>query len=183
VAGAKKIAARQGRTIVFIDESGLSERPCRARTWSPKGQTPILQYSFSWKQLSMIVGVSFVRFYFRLFAGSIRSPQIVEFLKALTQTAGRKLLIVWDRLQAHRSRLVNQYVEQQHGNIALEYLPAYAPELNPVERIWGYLKTHAMPNFCARDLGDLAYAARRRLRSMQRRPMLVSAFWKQTELF
>jgi transposase len=131
----------------------------------------------------MIAGVSFVRFYFRLFAGSIRSPQIVEFLKALTQITGRKLLIVWDRLQAHRSRLVNQYVEQQHGNIALEYLPAYAPELNPVERIWGYLKTHAMPNFCARDLGDLTYAARRRLRSMQRRPTLVSAFWKQVELF
>src|SRR5690606_35869870 len=58
VAGAKKIAARQGRLIVFIDESGLSERPCRASTWAPKGQTPILQYSFSWKQLSAIAGVS-----------------------------------------------------------------------------------------------------------------------------
>jgi transposase len=183
VASVKKIAARQGRTIVFIDESGLSKRLCRARTRSPTGQTPILQYSFSWKEISMIAGVSFVRFYFRLCAGSIRSPQIMEFLKVLTQIAGRKLLLVWDRLQAHRSRLVNQYVEQQHGNIALEYLPAYAPDLNPVERIWGYLKTHGMPNLCARDLGDLVYVARRRLRSMQRRPMLVSAFWKQTELF
>ena len=44
--------------IVFIDESGLSERPCRARTWAPKGETPVLQYSFSWKQLSVIVGLS-----------------------------------------------------------------------------------------------------------------------------
>ena len=44
----KKIAARQGRVIVFIDESGLSERPCRARTWAPKGETPVPQYRFSW---------------------------------------------------------------------------------------------------------------------------------------
>jgi transposase len=120
---------------------------------------------------------------FRLFAGSIRSPQVVEFLKALSSTIGRKLLIIWDRLQAHRSKLVRQYVEQLNGDVALEYLPAYAPELNPVECIWGYLKSHEIPNFCAKDLTHLKYAARSRLRSMQRRTSLVGAFWKQAELF
>ncbi|HWG71648.1 MAG TPA: IS630 family transposase [Steroidobacteraceae bacterium] len=179
----KKIAARQGRIIVFIDESGLSERPCRARTWAPKGQTPVLQYSFSWKQLSVIAGVSYWRFYFRFFPGSIKSPQIVQFLKALQATIGKKLLIVWDRLQAHRSRLVKEYLEGLDGRIALEHLPAYAPELNPVEYIWGYLKHHAMPNYCARDLTDLRQRASRNLRSMQRRGTLVTAFWKQAELF
>ncbi len=183
MAGPKTIAARQGRTIVFVDESGLSERPCRARTWAPRGETPVLQYSFSWKQLSAIAGVSFLRFYFRLYAGTIRSPQIVEFLKALSQTIGRKLLIVWDRLQAHRSKLVRAFIEQSKGYIALEYLPAYAPELNPVECIWGYLKSHAMPNFCAKDLMHLKQTALSRLRSMQRRTTLVTAFWKQAELF
>ena len=183
MAGAKKIAARQGRIIVFIDESGLSERPCRARTWAPKGQTPVLQYSFSWKQLSVMAGVSFWRFYFRFFKGSIKSPQVIEFLKALQATIGKKLLIVWDRLQAHRSRMVKDYLQTQDGRILLEYLPAYAPELNPVEYIWGYLKRHAMPNYCARDLGDLRHRASRHLRSMQRRPTLVTAFWQQAELF
>src|ERR1039457_2502550 len=96
VASAKKSAARQGRVIVFIDESGLSERPCRARTWSPRGQTPILQYSFTWKQLSVIAGVSFWRFYFQLFPGAIKSPQIVEFLKALQPHIGRTLLLLCD---------------------------------------------------------------------------------------
>lgn len=169
--------------IVFIDESGLSERPCRARTWAPRGETPVLQYSFSWKQLSVIAGASLWRFYFRLYPGTIRTPQVIEFLKALQATIGKKLLIIWDRLQAHRSTLVREHVEAQRGRIALEYLPAYAPELNPVERIWGYLKHHAMPNYCARDLSDLGQRARRNLRSMQRRHTLVRAFWKQTELF
>jgi transposase len=127
--------------------------------------------------------VSFWRFYFRFFPGSIKSPQITQFLKALRATIGRKLLIIWDRLQAHRSRLVNAYIEAQRGRIALEYLPAYAPELNPVEYIWAYLKHHAMPNFCARDLGDLRQRAGRHLRTMQRRGTLVTAFWKQAELF
>ena len=82
--------------IVFVDESGLSERPCRARTRAPKGETPVLQYGFSWKQLSVIAGLSYWRFYFRLFNGSIKSPQIVEFLKALQATIGKRLLIIWD---------------------------------------------------------------------------------------
>jgi transposase len=183
VAGAKKSAARQGRVIVFIDESGLSERPCRARTWSPRGQTPILQYSFTWKQLSVIAGVSFWSFYFRLFPGAIKSPQVVEFLKALHRQIGSKLLIVWDRLAAHRSRLVREYVESQHGAIQLEYLPAYAPELNPVEHIWGHLKSHEVANFCPVDFTELKRFARRRLQSMQRRVTLVTAFWQQAELF
>jgi DDE superfamily endonuclease len=124
VARAKKIAARQGRVIVFIDESGLSERPCRARTWAPRGQTPVLQYSFSWKQLSVIAGVSFWRFYFRLYGGTIRTPQVIEFLKALQATIGKKLLIIWDRPE---STWQGQQVERFRGDgKSVELLPTGA---------------------------------------------------------
>ncbi len=178
----KKIAAPRGRIIIFIDESGLSERPCRARTWALKGQTPFLKYSFSWKQLPVIAWISYWRFYLRFFPGSIGGPQIAQFLKALQTTIGKKLLIVWDRLQAHRSRPVKEYVKGPSRPIALEHLPAYPPEVNPVDYIWGYLKHHAMPNYCARDLTDLRQRANHNLRSMQRRGTLVTVFWKQAEL-
>lgn len=79
--------------------------------------------------------------------GSIKAVQIVEFLRALKATIGSKLLIISDGLRAHRSRLVWQYVESQRGATALEFLLPHAPELNPVEHIWGYLKSHAMLNF------------------------------------
>lgn len=143
----------------------------------------MLQYRFNWKQLAVIAGVSHWRFYLRLFPGTIKSPQVIEFLKALQTTIARPLLIIWDGMQAHRSKLVRAYVEAQRGRIALERRPAYAPELNPVEYVWGYLKHHAMPNSCAADLGDVAHRARRNLRSMQRRPTLVRAVWQQAELF
>ena len=135
LAGAKKKSRREERTIVFIDESGLSERPTRVKTWAPKGQTPVLQYSFNWKQLSVIAGISFWNFYFRLHAGAIRGPQFVEFLQALTKQIRGKLLVIWDGLPAHRSRVVKDYVESLDGHLVLERLPAYAPELNPVEYI------------------------------------------------
>src|SRR5271170_6546321 len=182
LARVKKNARKQGRIIVFIDESGLSERPTQVRGWAPRGQTPVLQYHFNWHQLSAMAGITFYRFYFRLFPGAIKGPQVIEFLHALGRQIRQKVLVIWDGLPAHRSKLVRDYVESLNGAIQLEYLPAYAPELNPTEYIWGHLKHHELGNFCARTFGELTYRTRNRLRSMQRRHTLVTAFWQQAEL-
>ena len=183
LAGAQKKAAREGRIIVFIDECGVSERPHRVRSWAPKGQTPVLQYSFTWKQLSAVAGISFWNIYFKLVHGAFRAAEIVTFLKALRRhLVPRKLLIVWDRLPAHRSRLVGQFLDSLQGQIAIEYLPPYAPELNPVEYLWGHWKQHTLPNVCPKDLWQLSEGARRTLRRLRRRPRLITAFWKQASL-
>lgn len=183
VAGTKKKACREGRVIVFIDESGLSERPTRVRTWAPRGQTPIIQFHFNWKHLSMIAGVTCTQCFFRLYPGSIKGPQIVEFLQALHSQIGQPLLIIWDGLRAHRSRLVKAYLDGLEGDIAMDFLPPYAPDLNPVEYLWAWLKRHAMANYCPGSFDELKETARNKLRSAQKRKTLISAFWKQAELF
>ena len=91
-------------------------------------------------------------------------------------------LIVWDRLAAHRSGIVRNFVSGQGERLWVEYLPAYAPELNPVEYIWGYWKQHELPNVCAKDYWHLGETARRTLKRMRRRPRLITAFWQQAEL-
>ncbi len=101
LAGCKKNAVKQGRMIVFIDESGLSERPHRYRTWAPRGETPVLQYHFRWKTLSLMAGITWWNFYFRLFPGSIKAPQIIEFLQHLMRHLRRPLLVIWDGLPGH----------------------------------------------------------------------------------
>lgn len=94
-----------------------------------------------------------------------------------------RLLVIWDGLKSHRSCLVRDFVNQSEGRLQIEFLPAYAPELNPVEYIWGHWKQHELPNFCPKDLGQLSEQARKALRRMRRRPTLVTAFWKQAKLF
>ena len=183
MASTTKKAKRKGQTIIFIDESGLSLKPHRCRTWSPRGQTPVLQYHFNWKVLSAIAGVTWWSFYFRLYPSTIRSPQVVDFLRRLLRQIPGDILVIWDGLRQHRSRLVREFVAAQHGRLTLEFLPAYAPELNPVEYLWGPWKTHELPNFCPRTVWELSTEARRALRRMRRRPTLVTAFWKQAELF
>jgi transposase len=78
--------------------------------------------------------------------------------------------------------VVREYLEALNGAVQVASLPAYAPELNPAEYIWGHLKHHELPNRCAINMTDLKIHTRNRLRSMQRRPTLVRAFWQQAEL-
>ncbi len=146
---------------MFVDESGITQKPHRVRTWAPRGETPILQHHFNWDNLAAIAGVTLWNFYFRLYDGSIKAKQVVDFLRHLTRHLPGKLLIIWDGLPAHRSRLVKSFLAELDGRIWLEKLPAYAPELNPVEYVWGYWKKHELPNFRPKDYAGLEGPLRR----------------------
>jgi len=126
VAASKK-ARREGRTIVFIDESGLSTRPHRGRTWAPRGQTPVLRETFNWDKLSVIAGLTLRQFYFRIYEGSINGVRAAAFLQALLRHLPGKLLVIWDGAAIHRSRPVKAVLVQSAGRLWLEKLPPYAP--------------------------------------------------------
>ena len=96
------------------------------------------------------------RFYFRFFNGAIRSEQVIEFLTALRRQIKGRLLIIWDGVATHRSRLVRHWLEKQDGHIAVAALPPYAPELNPVEAIWVYLKKHEIANLCLNTIAEVS---------------------------
>jgi transposase len=128
-------------------------------------------------------GDHLVEFLLSFISWPIKGPQIIEFLEHLQRHLPGKLLVIWDGLPGHRSRLVKDFVAGQAGRLELERLPSYAPELNPVEYLWGHLKHHELPNVCAKNLSELSHHAIRALRRLRRRPTLVAAFWKQSGLF
>lgn len=70
-----------------------------------------------------MAGITFYRFYFRLFPGSIKGPQVVEFLHALGRQLRRKVLVIWDGLPAHRSHFVRDYVESLKGATSWSICP------------------------------------------------------------
>ena len=113
----------------------------------------MLEFNFNWDKLSVSAGLTLRNFYFRLYPGAIGELEVIDFLKALVRHIDGPLLIVWDRLPAHRSRLVREFIQLSEDHIATEYLPPYAPELNPVEYIWAYWKQHELPNVCPKVLG------------------------------
>jgi transposase len=142
-----------------------------------------VQFHFNWKHVSAIAGLARTNCLLRLYDGAVKSAQIVEFLKALRSQLKRRLLIVWDGAAQHRSRVVRDYLDSTKGTLQMALLPGYAPDLNPVEYLWAWLKRHALANFCPNALAELKTTARNKLRVGQRRQSIITACWKQAELW
>jgi len=139
------------------------------------------KFNFNYEVLSAIAGMTFWSFYPVVCqehsqCASDRIPAPPEaYLR-------RPVLVIWDRLSAHKSRMTQNWIAEHQDWIRTEYLPAYAPELNPVEYLWGYWKQHELPNVCPRDWWELDDRARRALKRMRRRPRILAACWQQSEL-
>lgn len=177
----KKNAKKRRAVIVFVDETGVSLRPYRVRTWAPRGQTPTLQYSFNWKTLSIIGGITLRSIYFRTFAGSIRAHEVILFLGNLFRHLRRNIILIWDRLPVHRSHQVQEFL-RQYPRVTQEYLPPYAPDLNPMEYVWGIFKKNGMANFCPEYVSELSGQARKELGRLRRRKTIIASCWVQSKL-
>jgi transposase len=151
------------------------------RTCAPRDQTPVLREPFNWVKFSLIAGLTLHNFYFRIHQGSIRGPEVAEFLKALLRHIASNLLIVWDGAPIHCSGPVKETLASSAGRFWLERLPAYAPELNPVEYMWARLKEHEIANLLVEKGWELSLHATRALRRMRRRPRIIRACLIQAE--
>jgi hypothetical protein len=189
VAPREKKATRLRACLVFLDESGLLMAPFVRRSWAPRGHTPLLsQRTRAHQKVSIIAALCVsprrdrVHLYFRLHPQTnIATPQVIDFLRQLRRQVRSPLVLVWDRLRAHRSKSVSQFVEQT-SSLHTVLLPPYAPELNPVEMVWGYLQTNPLANFAFFDLPTLTATTRHHGRRLQRRQLLLRSFIRHSPL-
>ena len=154
---AQKKALAEGRTILWADESGFYLLPALLRTWAPVGQTPVIRRKLSYDHLSAISAISMTgELYLAVQDRSYRSSDVIEFLRQLLAEIAGKLLVIWDGAPIHRSRAVREFLSQGAARrIQLERLPGYAPELNPDEGVWRYLKRVELKNVVCADLAEL----------------------------
>lgn len=190
VAPHQKKARRLNAALVFVDESGLLLAPLVRRSWAPRGQTPILyQRGRSREKVSIIAALSVspqrrrVGLYYSLCPNAnVTIPWLIAFLRDLATHLRHPLLLVWDRLPGHRAHTVQRYLAARR-RLHAELLPPYAPELNPVETLWAYLKRNPLANLAAPDAATLARIAGRHTQRLQRRPQLLRALIRSTPLF
>lgn len=123
-----------------------------------------------------------VHLYFRLHPQTnIATPQVIDFLRQLRRQVRSPLVIVWDRLNAHRGKAVSDFVRRT-STISAVLLLAYAPELNPVEMVWAYLQTNPLANLPFLDLATLTATTRHHGRRLQRKQLLLRSFIRHSPL-
>ena len=114
--------------------------------------------------------------------GSIRSREVLRFLKHLRRHFGHGVIILWDRAMIHRSKTVPAFLHQSRRWLEVEFLPPYAPDLNPDEWFWNHLKYRKLANFCPNSVGDLKSAIRRSALQIRRKPSLIRSFFHASQL-
>ena len=109
---------------------------------------------------------------------SFDSAGVIQFLKELLVQLQGKLLIIWDGSPIHRSQEIKSFLAAGAAKrILLERLPGYAPELNPDEGIWHYLKHVELRNVCCRDMADLGNRLTTASQRLAAKPEIVKACW------
>jgi transposase len=178
LAGAKKNAAAEGRTILWVDEAGFYLLPVAVRTWAPRGRTPVLRGKLTRDHLSVIGALAQDgKVYTLTQPQAFDGAGVVRFLKHLLGRIPGKLLVIWDGLSAHRGQAVKDFLAAgAAARLQLERLPGYAPDLNLVEDLWRYLKHVDLCNCCFPGFGWLADGITRALQRLRHRADVLAGF-------
>src|SRR5438094_3758524 len=152
-------AGKRHAYIVFVDESGFMLAPLRRRTWAPRGCTPIIKISEPHGRISVIGAITIspqrrhFSFYFQLSADNInlRGDSVMKFIEKVRHKVRGPITLLWDQIPIHRAKPVTDYFAR-HRRLVVEAFPPYAPELNPVDNVWSYVKYNRLPNYTPRNL-------------------------------
>lgn len=195
VAAGKSVAADLGAYVCFEDEAGQGCRPPRGHTWAPRGQRPVVRVRGANRGRVNIAGVVCFRpgvrsrFLYRLHVcrgrpGERKAFSWQEYRDLIVSThlqLQAPLVWCWDNLNVHLAGELKDFAAENTDWVRVFQLPAYAPELNPVEGIWSLLK-RSLGDFAAVSLDHLVRASKRKLKKIQYRSYLIDGCLAETGL-
>lgn len=161
-----------------------------SKTWAPKGRTPILRVPGGWITRSVISLITChplgkrPRLYFQTMHGSINAKRFIQFLRQVKRRIkARKLILIIDNLRVHKAHMVREYIDTQKRWLTVEFLPPYAPELNPSEYLWSSRKRKTFSNASIQDGKALDRRIRASGRKAQNDTELLKGFLRASTLF
>jgi transposase len=189
LAGDPKKASEAHAHLVLIDETGLFLNPVVRRTWAPVGRTPVLDAGGGHREkVSVIGGVSAspashrLGFYFATAPGGFfTAGKVIEFLRDLLRHLRGNVTVVWDRGGNHKGPVVRDFL-RKNRRLRSEMLPAWAPDHNPVEAVWSWLKSGVLAIFAPAGIEPRDVEIIDRLIGLKFDPDLLRALWDRSRL-
>jgi transposase len=175
--------------MTFIDESGFMLAPTLRRTYAPRGRAPVDKVTDPHARISVIGAITLsleykrVRLTFQLLPdnANFHGESIAAFLRILSERVKGPNTIIWDSVRIHLAESVQGYLSAMDG-IVTETFPPHAPDLNPVDSVWSYIKYARLPNYTPFDLSELRKTLTAELRRVQGQPHLLLSFIRRTGL-
>ena len=171
---------------MWVDEAGFYLLAGVVRSYAPQGQTPVLHVPLTRDHLSVISGITAQgHLLVQMQERSFKGPDVVRFLKHLLCQLDCKLLVIWDGLPSHQDEVVKAFLATGLATgagrqICLQQLPGYAPDLNPDEGVWNYLKHVELRNVTCHDQSELRHQLRLAIARLRHKPDLIRSFIKHS---
>jgi hypothetical protein len=175
-----KQAKAEKAEIHWGDEMGMRSDHQAGRSYGRKGRTPVVPGTgqrFGCNVISTITNRG--RLSFMMFKQRFTASVAIEFLGRLVRHVGRKVFMIWDGHPVHRSRKVKRWVAEHKDRIRMFFLPGYSPQLNPDDLLNQDVKTNAVGRERPKDQPEMMANVRSYLRSTQRRPDIVKAYFQE----
>jgi transposase len=174
----RKRAKKRGAMIFFLDEAGFQSDPPLGRTYGLKGHTPVVPSSGQRQSINVISAVNASgAFWAATYTGKLDSEAFVIFLRNFMKGRRNKVFLVVDGHPAHKARIVKEYVAGTQGRLELHFLPPYAPDLNPDEFVWNYMKTTGVSKKPLKKNESLRARVEQDLINISQDAILVASFF------
>lgn len=175
----RKEAKRAKAEVFFADEASVRSDYHSGTTWAPVGQTPTVDRTGARFSLNLISAISpRGELRFAGCPGTLTTAKFIDFLKRLLVNRDAPVFLIVDGHPVHRSKAVKRFVTSTQGRLRMFQLPPYSPDLNPDELVWNHLKRHKLGRIALTGPDHLKRQALGFLRSLQRRPAVVRAFFQ-----
>jgi len=174
----KKRAKKLGAKIFFLDEAGFQSDPPLGRTYGLKGHTPIVVTSGQRQSVNVISAVNAQgAFWAASYTGKLNAETFVAFLGDFMKNQRGKVFLVVDGHPAHKANVVKAYWQSLQGRLELHFLPPYAPDLNPDEFVWSYMKNNGVSKKPLKQNESLQQRVEQDLTTIQNNRKLVRSFF------
>jgi transposase len=171
-------AKAEGGEVFFWDESGFRADAVHGRTWGVKGQTPVVERPGQRQSISAASAVNAKGgFWYCTYQGGMAAELFVRLLQKMMRHRTKPVHLVVDGLPAHKTKLVKDYIQSSKGRLTLHFLPGYAPELNPDELVWSYVKRTGVARTPLRRGERLRDKIEAQLANIKNAPRLIRSFF------
>jgi transposase len=174
-----KQAKKEKAEIYWGDEAGIQNEANRMRGYFPRGIKPVLRIPSKKERISMVSAINNEgKVRFMIYRESMNSSRLIDFMNRLIKDAKRKVYLILDNLKVHHSKDVAGWLEKKKDKIAVFYLPAYSPELNPDEYLNNDLKNRVHSGTQAETVKDLKHKTESFMRTLVKRPHHVKKYFQ-----
>jgi transposase len=172
-------AKREKAEIYWGDETGLRSSDVRGRGFAPRGETPVINTTAKYENLSMVSAITNKgRVNWMIVDGTINADRFIEFLTALCKDTRRKVYLILDNLKVHHSKPVKEWLIGREGKIELFFLPSYSPDLNPDEHLNSDLKQGVGSKAPSRTKRMLQESATQHMSMLESKPKRIRTYFK-----